>query len=49
MALAFAGSPSPLTRNAVSYLTVQTESGWANVVTSPLTPDGFPTCGDVPG
>jgi hypothetical protein len=49
IALAFAGSPSPLTLNAVSYLTVQTESGWANIVTSPLTPDGFPTCGDIPG
>ena len=49
MALAFAGTPSPLTLNAVSYLTVETDSGWANTVTSPLTPDGFPTCGDIPG
>jgi hypothetical protein len=44
-----AGSPSPLTLNAVSYLTVQTDSDWANIVTSPLTPDGFPTCSDIPG
>jgi hypothetical protein len=49
MALAFAETPSPMTLDAVSYLTVQTESGWANIVTSPLTPDGFPTCGDISG
>ena len=49
MAEAFSGTPTPLRLNAVSYLTVQTDSGWANIVTSPLTPDGFPTCGDIPG
>ncbi len=49
LAEAFAATPSPLTLNAVSYLTIETGSGWANVVTSPLMPDGFPTCGNVPG
>lgn len=43
---AFAGSPTPMAPNDVSYLTVETESGWANIVTSPITLDGFPTCGD---
>lgn len=45
----FADTPSPLTLNAVSYLTAQTDAGWVNIVTSPLAPDGFPTCGDIPG
>lgn len=49
MADAFAGGPSPMALNATSYLTAATGTGWVNVVTSPMTPDGFPTCGDVPG
>ena len=46
MRAAFAGSPTPMAPNDVSYLTVETDGGWANIVTSPITPDGFPTCGD---
>lgn len=49
MASVFAGSPSPMALSAVSYLTVSSQTGWLNVVTSPITPDGLPTCGDLPG
>lgn len=46
MRAAFAGSPTPMAPSAISYLTVATEGGSANIVTSPITPDGYPTCGD---
>jgi len=46
MATVFAGSPSPMAPNDVSYLTVSSDAGSLTVVTSPITPDGFPTCGD---
>jgi hypothetical protein len=49
LAAAFAGSQTPLDLATVSYLTVASDAGWVNLVTSPMTPDGFPTCGDVPG
>jgi hypothetical protein len=45
---AFAGSQTPLDLATVSYLTVASDAGWVNLVTSPMTPDGFPTCGDIP-
>lgn len=48
MSAAVADSPTPMALNAVAYLTASSESGWMNIVTSPITPDGFPTCGDIP-
>jgi hypothetical protein len=49
LAAAFAESRPPLDLGTVSYLTAASGSGWVTVVTSPMTPDGYPTCGDVPG
>ncbi|MBA2264584.1 MAG: SH3 domain-containing protein [Chloroflexi bacterium] len=38
----------PFSPSAISYGSVRTDDGWYTVVVSPRTPDGYPTCGDLP-
>ena len=49
MASVFADTPTPMASSAISYLTASSEAGWVTIVTSPVNPAGFPTCGDIPG
>lgn len=49
LAAAFAGSATPLDLHADSYLTVASDAGGALIITLPILPDAYPSCGDLGG